>query len=60
LKSLAGGTAKRACNKGRLSDARSQQQEYHQMIEAVAIVMGLACVAIFVAFAVEAYLMAGN
>jgi hypothetical protein len=28
------------------------------MIEAVAIVMGLSCIAIFVAFAVEAYLMA--
>ncbi len=30
------------------------------MIEAVAIVMGLTCIAIFVAFAIEAYLMAGN
>jgi hypothetical protein len=33
-------------------------KEYHPMIEAVAVVMGLACVAIFVAFAVEAYLTA--
>jgi hypothetical protein len=30
------------------------------MIEAVAIVVGLTCIAIFVAFAIEAYLMAGN
>jgi hypothetical protein len=28
------------------------------MIEAVAVVMGLSCIAIFVAFAVEAYLIA--
>ena len=35
-------------------------KEYHPMIEAVAVVMGLACVAIFVAFAVEAYLIARN
>jgi hypothetical protein len=28
------------------------------MIEAIAVVMGLSCIAIFVAFAVEAYLIA--